>query len=793
MIVSSIPAQSVPTIRRLGSITGGAWVLVWLAFSFFFSSAILAEGEKSEGATVGSLPRAAISSGLHGIEYSSNQSCMDCHKKEAQAWRPSHHALAMQVATPETVLGDFEGAAFVENGVTTRFFRDGDRFRVKVEAPDGSSEDYRVAYTFGVHPLQQYLLEFPEGRLQALTVAFDVEEKAWYSLYPDEAIALDDAFSHTGRYQNWNAMCAECHSTAFEKNYDPQNDLYTSTWSEINVSCQSCHGPGARHVAWANSGADPDVSAAGLIHDLGEGSAELEIQTCAPCHALRHPVSSSDLTGRSFMDDFVPATLDEGLYHSDGQILGEVYVHGSFAQSRMHEAGVRCTDCHDPHSLELKADGDALCTRCHSLNPDSRFPQLVKRKYDDPDHHHHPQSSAGARCVSCHMPTQTYMGVDERHDHAFQVPRPDLAADLNLPDVCTGCHTDKTAAWAAGIVSEKYGPERTRGPHWAVALEAGRRGQASALVKLLALVPPGSAPDIVRATAVSLIGGQQGAEATPALVAASQDPSPQVRFAAAAVLSQRSLDDRLETLPSLLSDPVRAVRLQAGRGLVNFPSEILGEADTRLRDQALAEYQAVQASVSDLPSGRFNQAILFTEQGRYEEARSAYRKALEMDPRFTLAVANLAQLESALGNSKEAEKVLRMGIRAVPEEGELYYSLGLLLAERGDFKGASVPLGEAATLLPDRPRIQYNMGLAKQRVGDSESAAAAFLRAIELESTEPAFQRALTILYAQNEQWSKALIAARRLIQLDPRSASDRRLLAQIESAVGGRSASPEP
>ena len=157
----------------------------------------------------------------------------------------------MQVASEETVLGDFNDGTLTHFGVTTRFHRRGSRFLVNTEGPDGKMTDYEIKYTFGVEPLQQYLIEFPGGRLQSLTIAWDTQARRWFHLYLDEKIEPGDPLHWTGRYQNWNLMCAECHTTDYQKGYDLQTDSYQSSWKELNVSCQACHGPGEEHSKWA--------------------------------------------------------------------------------------------------------------------------------------------------------------------------------------------------------------------------------------------------------------------------------------------------------------------------------------------------------------------------------------------------------------------------------------------------------------------------------------------------------------------------------------------------------------
>ena len=431
-------------------------------------------------------PRVVRTEGAGGLAFVPNETCAECHADEYARWTGSHHDLAMQVATPATVLGDFDDAVFTHLGVTSRFFVRDDRFFVNTEGPDGAPADFEITHTFGVEPLQQYLIPFPGGRLQSLTVAWDTEQSRWFHLYPDERVEPGDALHWTGAYQTWNTMCAECHSTDLRTGFDRVTGTYDTTWAEIDVSCQACHGPGSAHMAWARDESVPptdhELSATGLLVAFDAGDPAGEVERCARCHSRRSPVSIEDAHGRPFLDDFNPATLREGLYHADGQILDEVYVYGSFVQRKMSAAGVRCSDCHDPHRLELQATGNAVCTRCHRSAPPAAFPTLIARDYDAVSHHFHDTGSDGARCVSCHMPARTYMVVDPRRDHGFRIPRPAVSEVIGAPDACTGCHTDETQTWAAGRAAEWWGepPEGAQVPE---TIAAGRRAAARRVVR----------------------------------------------------------------------------------------------------------------------------------------------------------------------------------------------------------------------------------------------------------------------------------------------------------------------
>ena len=750
-----------------------------LVASIAMCSPALGGCETATGA--GAPPRQELGAGQHGVAYVDDAACADCHAREHDAWSGSHHDLAMQEATVETVLGDFDGATFTHLGQTSRFFlRDG-RFFVNTEGPDGRLADFELAYTFGVEPLQQYLAPFPGGYLQSLTIAWDTERSRWIHLYPDRRIPPDDPLHWTGRYQRWNVMCAECHSTHLRPNYDLESDTYRTTWAALDVGCQACHGPGGAHVDWARAAPEERTSpppAAGLLVGFPAGEAAAEIRACAGCHSRRQRLTGVAGHARPFLDDFLPATLDEGLYHPDGQIQDEVYVWGSFVQSRMHAAGVRCSDCHDPHRLGLRAEGDAVCLQCHRATPVERFPTLAPGRYDTPDHHFHEQDSAGARCVSCHMPARTYMQVDPRRDHGFRVPRPDLSVSLGTPNACTQCHDDRTAGWAAQRAAAWWG--RAPAPHFAEALAAARAGAPEAEGSLLAVAADGSLPAIVRATAVEALRAH-GPDALRAIEAATADPDPQVRASAAGGLLPLPPLRRAAALTRLLADPIRAVRIEAARGLVGVPRTALTDAQRTLFREARAELVDAQLATADQPAAHLNLGVLAAGEDRPEDAESAYRTAIRLDPFFLPARFNLATLLNRQGRNAEAERVLREGVDRVPDDGELHYSLGLLLAEEQRLEEASDRLERAVALIPDRVRVAYNHGLALETLGRLDEAEEAFLEAGRRDAEDPDVLLALARILLRQGELERARDYARRLIAVDPGSAAAQRMANEIQ------------
>ena len=734
-----------------------------------------------------------------------NARCIGCHQDAAGQWQQSHHFVAMAAPTAESVRGNFDGATFRHQGTTSRFFRREGKYFVNTDGPDGKLADFEIAYTFGVDPLQQYLIAIPGGRLQPLTIAWDTQKKRWFHLYPHEQAPPGDVMHWTGRYQTGNTMCIACHTTGYEKRYDAQADGFDTRWKEPNVSCQSCHGAGSAHVAWADKqpagrhgavasavaiavapAAAPAASAAasgpryGLTMDFRTRDAGAEVEVCAACHSRRSELTASPKAGEPLLDNFLPARLDAGLYHADGQQRDEVYVYGSFRQSKMYQHGVRCSDCHNPHTAKLKVEGNSVCLQCHQAGANPRFASAAGH-YDSPAHHHHTAGSAGAQCVSCHMPSTNYMQVHARPDHSLRIPRPDLAASAASPDACTACHAGKAPAWAAAAIAGWFPNSTHRGPHYGQVLLAARAGAPGADAALAQLAADTARPAIVRATALAeLRSWPQGHDAVR--LAATRDADAEVRVAAADSMENASTAQRLQALAPLLNDPIRAVRITAARSLSTLDPAGFDAMQRRSFDSALQEYIAAQSVSLDMPGARLNLAVIYQNTGQPDLAEANYLAALHIDPDFTPARANLAQFYAARARPADAERVLTDGLKRVPAQGDLQYSLGLILAEQGRMPEAATALARAAVLLPQRARVRYNWGLALQQTGKPREAERAFLDAQRLDPLDTAAPYALAVLMAQQQRWRDALTAAEQLQRLSPADPQVRRFVEQLRA-----------
>lgn len=664
------------------------------------------------------------------LSFVGSTSCNECHAPQVALWQESQHALAMQPATPESVLGDFSGVEFDHFGLRSRFFTEDGKFLVKTDNKDGELQVYAVKYTFGVAPLQQYLVEMPNGHVQPLPLAWDSRSsdqggQRWFHLYPDAPLLSDDPLHWTGREQNWNYMCAECHSTNLQKNYNLASDSFATTWSEINVGCEGCHGPASRHVARAKSGS----GGAGLTVDLddhGRSVWQMNVTTgiadrtemlmrapsqpeaCGRCHARRSLATGDYEFGRPLHDTHVPALLDEFLYYPDGQIQEEVYVYGSFLQSRMYQAGVSCSDCHDPHSARLKTAGEPsdVCSTCH-----------LPTKFSTTGHHRH--QAEDVACVDCHMASRTYMGVDDRRDHSFRLPRPDLTLSTGSPNACNQCHDDRDAQWALDAVQAWYGPQSR--PHYAQAIHAGRNRTPQANEMLVAVADDGKYPGIARATSLSLLQAPYSRDVLETINISLSDADSLLRSAALGALSAAAPEIILEWAPRLLSDPVRSVRIEAAR--------VLSPLQASLQDASLAAFRAAnmersnaQTAIAERPEAHMNLGNLHADAGDIAQAEADFRQALSLEPRAVAARVNLAELLVRSGRPEEAEQLLRDGIVNNENEAALHHSLGLLLVRANRPDEALSELSKAASLQPDQARFVFVHAVALNSLGHADQA-----------------------------------------------------------------------
>jgi tetratricopeptide (TPR) repeat protein len=680
-------------------------------------------------------PQAGVAADFVGSE-----KCRTCHQPEYELWKDSNHYHAMELASEASVRGDFNNATYEHLGIVSRFYRKDNRFFVHTQGPEGVMGDFEVTHTFGWSPLQQYLIPFPGGRLQCLPIAWDVKARRWYHLYPDQPIAPKDWLYWTNAGQNWNGMCAACHSTHLKKNYTVATETYQTTWSDMNVGCEACHGPGSRHVKWAEL---PDMARRPVenfdlpVRTSGLKSREL-VALCAPCHSRRAILGDYTHIEPDLLDTLLPSLLTPDLYFPDGQILEEVYAYASFTQSKMYQRGVRCSDCHNVHSIKRVKEGNDLCLQCHRASDyDTRQHHFHKKKGEPGD----PVRSAdgrvrfdvgtGAECAQCHMPGRHYMGIHYRLDHSIRIPRPDLSVTLGVPDACIRCHGNKTSRWSNETMTKWHGPGRR--PHYGEIIQAGRNREPGAAEGLIRLAGDPLYPVIVRASALELLEAYPGENSAAALERALMDGESLIRRTAVNHFQSADPQRHVRLIAPLLYDPVKAVRIEAAARLAGQPSRLLGQGQRRVFEQVLKEYIAAMTYSGDFAFGRYNLGNLYVALNEPQQAIDHYRAAIKIDDLSYPAKVNLAMLYNQQGRNGEAEPLLVEVVKAYPALHDVRYSLGLLLAEEKRYAEAEVHLVVAARGLSNDSRVHYNLGLLYDTLGKDRQAETALARAVELD------------------------------------------------------------
>ncbi len=682
--------------------------------------------------------------------------CQSCHTKEYTDWKKSDHFLAMQHAHDSTVLGDFNNTTFIADGITNQFFKKEGKFYINTQGEDGKNHDYEVQYVFGYFPLQQYLIAFPGGRWQSTRVSWNSRDKKWFHQYAGDKIYHHDWLHWTGNSQNWNTMCASCHSTNLQKNYDFKSDNYNTTYNEINVSCESCHGPGSKHIEFINSSdykAGKHIENSALVYAKNP-SPQLQLNTCAPCHARKADLSNEIIRSGEIMDNLIPQIISNEFYFADGQIMDEDYEYGSFTQSKMFHNNVRCSNCHNPHSGKLIAIGNNLCMSCH------------KPEYNTEQHHFHKINTEGAQCISCHMPVKTYMGVDHRRDHSFRIPRPDQSVVYKTPNTCTSCHKDKSDTWAAEAIKGWYGPATRY--HFSDDLLPGSEFSDKSENHLIKLLSDTLQPEIARATAVSYLGNIQTQKSVEALLRALKDNKAMVRYYAVRSLENFPPEVWQSVAYQNLTDKVRAVRIAAADLYHRLPPEAIPASAKNTYAAADAENRKYLNYQTDFAVGNIMVADYELQGGDQLGAIAHYMRGLKKDSLMNYARLNLAAAYNTVGKNPEALKTLKEGVAIDPANDRIFYNLGLLYYEMGDLPSAMESFQKAVRLGSSNTGLYYNYGLLLQQEQKIREAEQVLLKGFGINPQAANINYALAYLYANQNKLPKAKLHAEMLYRIDP-------------------------
>ncbi|MDI3322061.1 multiheme c-type cytochrome [Pinibacter soli] len=700
------------------------------------------------------------------LTYVGTAKCKTCHQSEYDRYLTSDHFHAMDSALPRSVKGNFDNATFISHGDTSFFYKKNDRYFVRTTDSSGKKKEFAINYTFGWKPLQQYLVQFPDGRIQTLPFCWDTRPsneggQRWFHIYGKENILPGDELFWTGINQNWNFMCADCHTTAYSKNYDFTANTYHSTWTESKVSCESCHGPASGHINWADKrnpydslkGFAINVSSKkvnwvfnqekGIAYPSKVEKNDVLIETCARCHARASRVSDNYHQGASFLQTHIPSTINTNNYYEDGQIKEEDYEYGSFLQSKMYAQGVTCMNCHDPHTMQIKIQGNALCYSCHA-----------PEKFDVEEHTHHEKNSIGATCVGCHMPTTNYMVIDARRDHSIRIPRPDLSESMHAPNACNKCHTDKTIAWSTKIFEQWYGDKLSKQKTYGELRQMIARDIAGSDAAWNELMSMANYPAIIKATALETNNRFYSQRSIDQITAQLKSSDPNLRLNALRAISPLPSNIAQPVVLPLLNDEVLTVRREALNVLLPFYAE-LPEADRRRFDAVMNEAITMERNLSDRPEGYLNQGILFAGTGKLDDAEQVYLLGIKRFPKNSSLYMNLADLYRMKQNEVKVKETLDKGLQIFPRNGGLHYALALWHVRRGDKQEGVLELQKAIQLEPSNASFNYGYAVAMHDIEGGGKAVALLESFTKTYGNDPSVINGLISFYNDMKQQSK--------------------------------------
>jgi predicted CXXCH cytochrome family protein len=677
-----------------------------------------------------------------------DQACQSCHAGEYTSWVGSGHFKAMMPASDSTVSGDFNNQKLVANGITSRFFKKNGKFYINTEGEDGSNRDFEIRYTFGYYPLQQYLVEFPGGRMQATRASWDVKNKKWFYQYAGQKIPAHNWLHWTGNAANWNTMCASCHSTNLQKNYNPDSDTYHSTWSSINVSCETCHGAGKLHIDYVNGSnyKDGKKVTGSFILLQKKGDQIAEINACAVCHARKSNIGEDPIPGAPLLDNYIPEIPTTDHYFADGQANDEDYNYTSFAESKMFRHGVRCSNCHEPHKATLRFIGNTLCLQCHA------------KKYDSEAHTFHVIGSTGSECKNCHMPGKTYMGNDFRYDHTFRVPRPDLSVTYGTPNACNNCHQDKPASWSADAVKKWYGPVRKY--HFSEDLIPGSQLNNNSEVHLIKLLKDTSIPEIVRAASANYLGHIQTGNSLEVLLSCLNMSDAHIRYRALNSLANFPPDKWIYPVGPLLQDSARAVRIAAADLYLTLPSSQIPAENLAAYQRAKSELESYTLYQSDFAIGNVMIGDYYIKQQDYPSAIKYYNRGLRKDSLMNYARLNLSVAYNLSQQNDQALQVLKNAAKIDQKNERIYFNLALLYNEMSKPAEAEKALAKAVELKSGNPRVYYNYGLLLQQDGKNFLAITIYKKGLQFVPDDPSLNYTLALLLIQTGRTEEAKFPA---------------------------------
>jgi len=418
-------------------------------------------------------------------EYAGSSSCRSCHAEIYREWTQTGMARMLRPYAPQNVIGDFqnnnqfflgddvqyrEGKLQVKHDPEQILFarmliRDG-RHYFEIHGEDGKSHIYPVDYTIGSKFQQAYATRLPNGQIHVFPIQYSAIQKRWINYWK----IIDTSGSERADLRSWQkldaatsyqAVCAVCHTSQLRNVSGGGFDVDNVEFREPGIDCEMCHGPSETHVVETNlAQLDPKPALSPPVNFHGLSTRD-SVRICAQCHmqsAIRSAGSGGELNYSRFgsfalENPSIPfGEFSRKGFYKDGRFRQTTFIVEAMQRSKCFKGGkLSCTSCHNPHdrdsannptSLKFRDQPDLICTGCH-------------KRFTNPSavivHTHHPITSDGSRCVSCHMPrimdAVLFRARTHQIDDIPAVRMTKLFGQEESPNACLLCHSDKSIAW----------------------------------------------------------------------------------------------------------------------------------------------------------------------------------------------------------------------------------------------------------------------------------------------------------------------------------------------------------
>jgi hypothetical protein len=588
--------------------------------------------------------------------YAGSASCKECHESDFERWSHDWHARAMAPANAKTVAGDFGEKHFRGASSEAWMSRKNGAFIMRTRNREGQLADYPVSWLLGGKRMQDSITVMPGGRWQVLPVYFHVTGGgAWvdYNEAKQGHVTLDHPYFWTNFRRTANKECIECHATGVDVRYDRAAHTWSTEITDAGVSCEACHGPGARH---AETKEKRDIIRPDHLDK------DLALSICARCHGPRDPLfplldaKDQFRPGERYDARYQALVITDGTersgeYFADGRPSSSTFETQALLQSRCYRDGsATCLTCHtSPHAEshlddELKpGPRDGSCRTCHAAIA-----------AQGAAHTHH----RNATCLDCHMPKVLTGVLDKFADHSIDVPNIRNTIAHGVPNACGVCHADKSAGVLALSLDSWWPGARTRNERRIRLADAiDEKTAASSLPALSAVVRDSSEAPILRGAAAVILGQRFAAPASNVITPLLHDTNEIVRARFVEALGYANARQSADAVASLIDDPSIRVRQNAALVLASF--------DDPRAPAALAKL-AGDPATTHLVRPHILRGIGAASRGNFDKAIRELEFALNDAPYATDALVLLADIYARRGDVPHAKSLLEEALRFDP-------------------------------------------------------------------------------------------------------------------------------